>query len=70
MKPQVTIEQTSSSEQDGFTLHVEDKGELTQVDKQFHSYQAALDYILAQGWQLKREDPAGSLHVDIRFRKP
>ncbi|MEX1201568.1 MAG: hypothetical protein WEB02_12345 [Methylophaga sp.] len=70
MKPQATIEKISSSERDGFTLHVEDKGELTPIDKHFHSYQAALDYILAQGWQLKREDPAGSLHVDIRFRKP
>ncbi len=70
MKPQATIEKTSSSEQDGFTLYVEDNGELTQIDKQFHSYQAALDYILAQGWQLKREDPASSLHIDIRFRKP
>ncbi len=70
MKPQAIIEKTSSTEQDGFTLHVEDNGELTQIDKPFHSYQAALDYILSQGWQLKREDPAGSLHVDIRFRKP
>lgn len=70
MKPQVTIEHNTNHEQDGFTLHVEENGQRTTVDKQFHSYQAALDYILAQGWQLKREDPAGSLHVDIRFRKP
>lgn len=70
MKPQATIKQTSTAEADGFTLYVEDNGELTQIDKPFASYQAALDYMLQQGWQLKREAPAGSLHVDIRFRKP
>ncbi|MDT8311890.1 MAG: hypothetical protein RQ732_10625 [Methylophaga sp.] len=70
MKPQVTIEQNTHHEQNSFAVHVEENGQNTIVDKQFHSYQAALDYILAQGWQLKREDPAGSLHVDIRFRKP
>lgn len=70
MKPQATIEQNTNQEQDGYTLHVEENGQLTTVDKPFHSYQAALDYILAQGWQLKRESPTGSLHVDIRFRKP
>lgn len=68
MKPQVTIEQ--NTEQDSFTLYVEENGQNTTVDKQFDSYQAALDYILAQGWQLKRNAPTGSLHVDIRFRKP
>lgn len=70
MKPQAIIENTSSAENVEFTLYVEDNGEITQVDKLFDSYQAALDYVLAQGWQLKREDPAGSLHIDIRFRKP
>ncbi|MDX1574443.1 MAG: hypothetical protein R3341_10510 [Methylophaga sp.] len=70
MKPQATIEKTSTDEQAGFTLLVEENGELTQVDKLFDDYQAALDYMLAQGWQLKRNAPAGSLHVDVRFRKP
>lgn len=70
MKPQATIEQNRNHEQDGFTLYVEENGQNITVDKQFDSYQAALDYILAKGWQLKRNAPAGSLHVDIRFRKP
>ncbi|HET8807192.1 MAG TPA: hypothetical protein VFM76_02325 [Methylophaga sp.] len=70
MKPQASIEKTSMGEQDRFALFVEENGELTQVDKLFEDYQAALDYMLTQGWQLKRSAPAGSLHVDIRFRKP
>lgn len=70
MKPQAIIENTASAENDEFTLYVEDNGEITQVDKLFESYQAALDYVLTQGWQLKRENPASSLHIDIRFRKP
>lgn len=66
MKPQVIIEQT----RDGFVISREDNGQNQQVDKKFDSYQQALDYILEQGWQLKRETPEGSLHVETRFIKP
>lgn len=68
MKPQATIEKSPDSEH--YLIQVEENGETTQVEQTFDDYQAALDYMLAQGWQLKRNAPAGSLHVDIRFRKP
>lgn len=68
MKPQVTIEKSPESEQ--YLLQVEENGEITELEQTFADYQSALDYMLAQGWQLKREPPPGSLHVDIRFRKP
>lgn len=70
MKPQVTIEENLPGEQTGFTIYVEENGQTRQVEQTFTDYQTALDYVLKQGWQLKRNAPAGSLHVDIRFRKP
>ncbi|MCX4192339.1 hypothetical protein [Methylophaga sp. OBS1] len=66
MKPQATIEQTES----GFVISTEAEGETTMIDTVFDSYQAALDYILEQGWQLKRDTPNSSLHVETRFLKP
>jgi hypothetical protein len=66
MKPQVTIEETSS----GFIINKEEEGNTEQVEAAFDSYQAALDFILDQGWQLKRERPDNSLHVETRFLKP
>lgn len=68
MKPQATIEKSPDSRH--YLIQVEENGETIQVEQTFDDYQAALDYMLAQGWQLKRNAPAGSLHVDIRFRKP
>ena len=68
MKPQATIEKSADNE--NYLLQVEENGETTQVEQIFADYQSALDYMLAQGWQLKRNAPTGSLHVDIRFRKP
>lgn len=66
MKPQASIEQTPS----GFIISREENGRDQPVDKSFDSYQQALDYILEQGWQLKRETPKDSLHVETRFIKP
>lgn len=70
MKPQATIEQNLSGDRAGFIIYVEENGQTTEVEQQFTDYQAALDYILQQGWQLKRQAPASSLHVDTRFIKP
>lgn len=66
MKPQASIEQTQAS----FIIHCEQDGQTQAVDNNFDSYQQALDFILQQGWQLKREPPKDSLHVETRFIKP
>lgn len=66
MKPQVSIEQNES----GFIVSKEAEGQIEQIETTFESYQAALDFILEQGWQLKRESPNSSLHVETRFLKP
>ncbi|MTI63493.1 hypothetical protein [Methylophaga sp.] len=66
MKPQATIEKTAT----GFVISKEEAGETEQLETHFESYQAALDFILDQGWQLKRERPDSSLHVETRFLKP
>lgn len=66
MKPQASIEQTQA----GFVIQYEDDGQSQTVDENFDSYQQALDFILQQGWQLKREAPKDSLHVETRFIKP
>lgn len=66
MKPQVTIEQNES----GFVVRMEGGDQSEAVDQPFSSYQQALDFILEQGWQLKRETPSTSLHVETRFLKP
>lgn len=66
MKPQASIEQNQS----GFTVSKETDGQTELVETTFENYQAALDFILEQGWQLKRERPSNSLHVETRFLKP
>ena len=70
MKPQATIEKTTSDEQAFFTVSKEEQGQTHTLEQQFERYQQALDYILEHGWQLKRESPAGSMHVETRFLKP
>ncbi|AFJ03693.1 hypothetical protein Q7C_2572 [Methylophaga frappieri] len=69
-KPQATIEQETGKASSTYTVSVDDNGEYRKVEEQFDRYEDALDYLLKQGWQLKRDAPAGSLHVDVRFRKP
>lgn len=68
MKPQAQI--IATNDQDGYTITVEGDGTTESVSAQFVQYQDALDYILKQGWQLKREAPGSSLHVETRFLKP
>lgn len=66
MKPQATIEKTAA----GFVISKEEAGKTELLENHFDSYQNALDFILEQGWQLKRERPDSSLHVETRFLKP
>lgn len=70
MKPQARIEKTQADDQPCFVISRKQNGETEQVDQQFASYQQALEFILEQGWQLKRESPSNSLHVETRFLKP
>jgi len=67
MKPQASIEQISA-EPPHFV--VKQCGQEDMPSAQFSDYQQALDFILKQGWQLKREKPNNSLHVETRFLKP
>ncbi len=67
MKTQVSIEEVRSAQPPYFVIKQEEQKVAPQ---QFSSYQQALDFILEQGWQLKRETPANSLHVETRFLKP
>lgn len=69
MKQQATIEKIASVEPAYFVIHLQEQESQITVNQQFTDYQQALDYILEQGWQLKRE-PTGSLHVETRFLKP
>ncbi len=66
MKPQASITQSES----GFHISYEENGQLKQAEQAFESYEQALDFILEQGWQLKREKQKDSLHVETRFIKP
>ncbi len=70
MKPQATIEKITSANTTHFTVSKEEQGQPQTLEQEFESYQQALDYILEQGWQLKRESPASSMHVETRFLKP
>lgn len=70
MKPQASITGLSSANNSCFVINKEENGVTEEVGTRFNDYQQALDYILEQGWQLKREPPQGSLHVDTRFLKP
>lgn len=70
MKPQATIEQSGAGDEACFKISKEENGVTETLDRRFDDYQQALDFILEQGWQLKREALTGSLHVDTRFLKP
>ncbi|WP_297809425.1 hypothetical protein [uncultured Methylophaga sp.] len=66
MKPQATITQSESV----FHVSYEENDQTLEVEQAFDSYEQALDFILEQGWQLKREKQKDSLHVETRFIKP
>jgi len=68
MKPQAQI--IASTDQAGYRVTVEKEGKTECLSVHFSQYQEALDYILKQGWQLKRDAPSSSLHVKTRFLKP
>lgn len=68
MKPQAQI--IATTDQTGYRIEVEHDGSSESVSTVFADYQHALDYILEQGWQLKRDAPSSSLHVETRFIKP
>ncbi len=70
MKPQVSIEQVLPAEPPYFVIHKDEQGQLETLDNHFASYQQALDFVLEQGWQVKREQANNSLHVETRFLKP
>lgn len=65
--PQCRIEQVGPTL---FIIHREVDGVQQAVDKKFESHQQALDYILAQGWQVQRERPTDSMIIASRFLKP
>ncbi len=67
MKPQAQIIEAAEH---GYRIHVERDGTTEALSTYFDQYQDALDYILNQGWQLKREAPSSSLLVETRFLKP
>ena len=64
MKPQATIEPIK---QDDKTVYQVEK-ENTQ--ERFDTYQAALDFVLEQGWQVKRDISPESMIIETRFMKP
>lgn len=66
MKPQATITQSESV----FHVSYEENGQTLAIEQAFDSYEQALEFILEQGWQLKREKQKDSLHVETRFIKP
>lgn len=66
MKPQAAITQSESV----FHVSYEENDQTLEVEQAFDSYEQALDFILEQGWQLKREKQKDSLHVETRFIKP
>ena len=68
--PECTIEKWSQDEQTFFIINKESDGHLEKLDDHFETYQNALEYILAQGWQIKRAPQESSLVVDLRFMKP
>lgn len=69
MKPQASIEKHQAEEQSYFTVSIEDKSKNEGINTHFKSFQDALDYILENDWQLKR-DPVESPYVEMRFLKP
>jgi hypothetical protein len=68
--PQCRIERAGSESEPFFIIHQSIDGERQTLEKQFSSHQQALDYILAQGWQVEREGPEDSMIIASRFLKP
>lgn len=68
--PQCRIEKAGSETEPFFIILQEIAGEQQTVDKTFVSHQQALDYILAQGWQVQRDRPKDSMIIASRFLKP
>lgn len=68
--PQCRIEQAGSAHEPLYIIHQDIAGEQQIVDKKFSSHQQALDYILAQGWQVQRDRPKDSMIIASRFLKP
>ena len=69
MKPQASIAKHQTEEQSYFTVSIEQKNKNEDISTHFRSFQDALDFILANDWQLKRE-PVDSSYVEMRFLKP
>ena len=65
--PQCRIERAGSESEPFFIIHQNIDGERQTLDKQFASHQQALDYILAQGWQVERERSEDSMIIASRF---
>lgn len=68
--PQCRIEQIGTIGEPEFIIHQQIDGIQQTIDKTFENHQQALDYILAQGWQVQRERPADSMIIQSRFLKP
>lgn len=68
--PQCRIVQTGSDSVPEFTIHQQIDGKRHTIDATFSDYQAALDYVLSQGWQLERDRPKDSMIIASRFLKP
>ena len=69
MKPQASIKQQQTEQQSYFTVSVEVNGSTKDIETQFSSFQQALDFVMENDWQVKRE-PVSSSHVEMRFLKP
>jgi D-serine deaminase-like pyridoxal phosphate-dependent protein len=70
MKPQASINAVTEGNDTRHYITVEKAGQTEKLEQPFSDYQQALDYVLEQGWQLKREPLQDSLHVETRFLKP
>ena len=68
-KPQASIKKHQTEEQDYYTVSIEHKNTNEDIKTHFSRFQDALDFILANDWQLKRE-PVDSSYVEMRFLKP
>lgn len=53
----------------GFRLYKHEKAGAAEVGEFFDSYEKALDFLLAQGWQLQRAPHPETLIMESRFRK-
>ncbi len=69
MKSQASIEKHQAEEQSYFTVSVQHEDHNEDIDTHFKRFQDALDFVLANDWQLKREQVESS-HVEMRFLKP